>query len=138
MQGPKIYDGIDPLEVHPSKLKLMGVTVRMMQDAVIQCKNGDDLDQGEFEDCIGKVIATLAEMNAMIAEIVSEERGTTVGFTNVHEAETAITEDKIAKGLVSEDKVECVRKLNASLRAKLRGKEESPPLEEKEAKVVKV
>ena len=138
MQGPKIYDGIDALKVHPSKLKIMGVTVRVTQDAVIQCKNGDDLEKAEFENCMGKVIATLAEMNAMISEIVSEERGMPVAFTNVHEAETAITEDKIAKGLVSEDKVACVRKLNAGLRAKLRGKEDSPPLEEKEAKVAKV
>ena len=127
-KGPEIYKGIDTLDVHPKDLKVMGGTMTMKQDAIMKSRTGDTFEKENFEKMLGNVIVNLAEMNTTMAEIVSEEDGKYVCFTNVQDADTAITPAKIAQGLVSEDKIESIARVNAHLRAKRRGKdlEETP------------
>lgn len=133
-KGPEIYKGIDTLDVHPKDLKTMGGTMTMKQDAIMKSCTGDTFEKEDFEKMLGKVIVNLAEMNTTMAEIVSEEDGNDVCFTNVQDADTAITPAKIAQGLVSEDDIESIARFNAHLRAKRRGKD----VEEKPYKACKI
>lgn len=133
-KGPEIYKGIDTLDVDPKDLEIMGGTMTVKQDAMMKSRTGDTFTKEDFEKMLGKAIVNLAEMNTTMAEIVSEEEGNDVCFTNVQDASTAITPAKIAEGLVSEDEIKSIAILNAGLRAKRRGKD----LEQAPSKAYKI
>ena len=93
------------------------MTVTLKQDVMMVPEEGAVFGKDEFEAQLGTAIATLAEMKTMMAEVVSG--GAVQGFKSVHDAETAITADMLAQGLVSQLHMEALQEANAANRAKL-------------------
>ena len=117
VQGPVARDSVEELVVHPRDLVLVGMTVTLKQDVMMVPEEGAVFGKDEFEAQLGTAIATLAEMKTMMAEVVSG--GAVQGFKSVHDAETAITADMLAQGLVSQLHMEALQEANAANRAKL-------------------
>ena len=117
VQGPVAREFLHDLDVHPRDLELVGVTVTMKQDVFMVPEEGEVFGKEEFEARLGTAIATLAEMKTMMAEVVSG--GVAQGFKSVHDAETAITADMVAQGLVSRLHLEALQQANAVNRGRL-------------------